>query len=340
MPLRDLLGNSVPFLLYFPAIVIAGWFGGTGPGLLATLLSGYCAKTWFFEPVGTFELADAGSVFRLALFLASGGLISFLCGRLHQRTAELELEKLRLEASVKQRTSHLERALADMEAFSYTVSHDLRAPMRTVEGFSAVLLEDHAAGLNPEAKSHLERIRNAARRSEQMTNDLLALAKISGTTVVTRPIALRHAVAQFVEHSPRWTSGEVEIDFSGCVHTALAHETLLQQILQNLLENAVKFVGRDVKPAIRISSEARDGHVRLWIADNGIGIAPADQHRIFNIFERSNGAAAGYAGTGIGLAIVERAAAKMNGRVGVESAVGAGSRFWVELERVEGGDSS
>src|SRR5687768_11356711 len=89
LPLGAWLGNSVPFILYFPAVVVAGWFGGFGPGLFATALSGFCAKTWFFEPVGTFNIQDWPSAFRLLLFLLSGTLISFLCGRLRQRTEQL-----------------------------------------------------------------------------------------------------------------------------------------------------------------------------------------------------------------------------------------------------------
>ena len=329
IPLQSLLGNSVPFMLYFPAVMVAGWFGGFGPGLLATVLSGYVAKTWLFEPYGHFEIGDWGSAFRLLLFLCSGGLMSYLCGRLHARTAELENERDRLEEKVRERTVHLERALSDMEAFSFTVSHDLRAPMRTIHGFSEVLLDEHAGTLAPDAKQHLERIRAAAIRLDQMINDLLTLAKVSGAATELRAIALRDAVAGVVEHSPHRPPA-VHIDYNQCTHIALAHPMLLQQVLQNLIENAVKFVAPGVTPKIRLWSEARHDVVRLWCADNGIGIAPADQQRLFKIFERA--APNIYSGTGIGLAIIERATAKMNGRVGVESSLGAGSRFWIELE--------
>src|SRR5437868_5393548 len=101
IPLAPLLGNSVPFILYFPGVVIVGWFGGFGAGLFATLASGYFARTWFFEPYGSFSIPDLPSAFRLGLFLLSGVLISFLCGRLHRRGDELEEEKAQLEAKVK-----------------------------------------------------------------------------------------------------------------------------------------------------------------------------------------------------------------------------------------------
>lgn len=331
VPLAPLLGNTVPFILYLPAIVFAGWLGGFGPGFTATVLSGYLAKTWFFEPRGSFSIPDAGSAFRLGLFLLNGTIISYLCGRLHIRSAELEKERQRLEATVEERTSHLARALADMESFSYTVSHDLRSPMRSMLGFAEIMLEEHAHELKPEARDYLERIRAAASRLDQLTTDLLALAKVSGTQVETRAIALREAVGGVVESSPRWGSNDVSINYEGCQHTVLGNHTLLTQAMQNLLENAVKFIAPDVKPKIRFWSEARGDIVRLWIVDNGIGIAPADQQRLFKIFER--GANQGYQGTGIGLAIVERAVSKMEGRVGVESELGQGSRFWIDLPR-------
>ena len=331
VPLAPLLGNSVPFILYFPALVFIGWLGGKGPGLLATVASAYLAKTWFFEPRGSFTIQDGGSAFRLLVFIASGILISVLCGRLHARSAELQREKTRLEAHVRERTLNLERALADMEAFSYTVSHDLRSPLRTIHGFSELLLETHAAALNAEGRAHLERICHSAARLDQLITDLLALAKVSGGEVETRAIALREAVGGVVENSPRWSSTDVSVTYEGCQHIVLGNATLLAQVLQNLLENAVKFMAPGVKPTVRFWSEARGDVVRLWVADNGIGIAPEDRQRLFKIFER--GSAQAYTGTGIGLAIVERAAARMHGQVGVESEPGAGSRFWIDLAR-------
>lgn len=331
IPLAPLLGNSVPFILYFPAIVFAGWLGGFGPGLVATLLGGYLAKSWFFEPRGSFTIQDWGSAFRLAVFVGSGTLMSYLCGRLHQRSAELEREKTRLEATVHERTQHLERSLKDMEAFSYSVSHDLRSPMRSILGYTDLLLEEHGSSLRPDARAHLERIRVAGARLDQLTTELLALAKVSGAKLETRAIALREAIGGVVESSPRWSTADISISYEGCQHTVLGNHTLLNQVVQNLLENAVKFVAPDVKPRIRLWSEAHGDLVRLWIADNGIGIAPADQQRLFQLLER--GPDQSYHGTGIGLAIVERAVAKMEGRVGVESELGSGSRFWIELAR-------
>jgi signal transduction histidine kinase len=329
IPLGPLLGNSVPFILYFPAVVIAGWYGGFGPALLATGLSGYFAKVWLFDPDGGFTIHDSGSAFRLLVFLASGTLISFLCGRLHQRSAALHQQKLRLEETVAERTRSLERALADMEAFSYSVSHDLRSPIKTLGGFSEILLQEHAPHLNSEGRLLLERIRSAAGRLDRLITELLALAKVSNAAVETRPIALREAVGGLVESSARWSLPEIKIDYQGCVHTVMANQTLLNQVLQNLLENAMKFIAPGAKPEVRLRSEAHGDMVRLWVEDNGIGIAPSDQARLFKLFERAKPLT--YEGTGIGLAIVERAVEKMHGRIGVESAVGVGSRFWIEL---------
>jgi signal transduction histidine kinase len=329
IPLAPLLGNSVPFILYFPGVVIVGWFGGFGAGLFATLVSGYCARTWFFEPYGSFAIPDVPSAFRLGLFLLSGVLISFLCGRLHRRSDELEAEKAQLEVKVKSRTRDLERALGDMESFAYTVSHDLRSPLRTMQGFAEVLVEDHGPNLDPAAKAHLERICGGAVRMNRLIDDLLAFAQVSGAQIELQPTDLKPAVTAVVENAPHLKPPTAEIVYDDCTHRVLAHGTLLHQALQNLIENGVKFVQPGVRPQIRIWSELSDGMVRVWVADNGIGISSEHQKRLFRVFERLG--ATSYSGTGIGLAIVDRAISKMQGRVGVESEVGKGSRFWFEL---------
>ncbi len=330
-PFGPLLGNSVPFTLYFPAVFVAGWFGGFWPGMAATLLSGYCAKTWFFEPFGSFSLDNWPSAFRLIVFLLSGALASFLCGLLHRRTEELDQEKKLLEAKVQDRTQHLERSLRDMEAFSYTASHDLRAPLRWMQGFAAILLEDYEAVLDEKGRGHLRRIQEAATRLGVLIDDLLKFAKVSGSTVEMRPTPLKDVVTQLLADLPQFDPAHLDIHYERCVHTVIANQTLLQQTIQNLVDNAVKFVPEGVRPELRLWSEPRGEHIRLWVEDNGIGIAPEDQKRLFQLFSRA--APSHYSGTGIGLAIVERAVAKMNGRVGVESEVGHGSRFWIELPR-------
>jgi signal transduction histidine kinase len=331
VPLAPLLGNSVPFILYFPALVVVGWFGGFGPGMVATFLSGYAARTYFFEPRGHFDIPDLPSAFRLGLFVLSGSLMSYLCGRLHQRTEELRLEKEGLELKVHERTLHLERALKDMEGFSYTVSHDLRSPLRSMHGFSEILLQDYSGSLDDKARGYLERIRAAATRMDKLVDDLLAFAKVSGAAVETHPLPLKTAVASVIETTPRLNAPGVKIAYDDCVHTVQAHDTLLHQVLQNLLENAAKFVAVGVQPVIRLWSEEHGERVRLWIEDNGIGIAPGDQGKLFKLFQRMQPTS--YSGTGIGLATVDRAVSRMNGRVGVESEPGRGSRFWVDLLR-------
>ena len=318
-------------LRYFVAVavVVAGWFGGFRPGMAATILSGYCARTWFFPPYGSFSLDNWPAVFRLAVFLFGGALASFLCGLLHRRTEELDREKKLLEEKVKDRTRHLERSLQDMEAFSYTASHDLRAPLRWMDGFAGILIRDYSAVLDEKGRGYLQRIQGGATRLGELIDDLLKFAKISGSTVEMQPMSLNDAVARLLAGLPQFGPVHVTLSYERCAHAVLANKTLLQQTIQNLVDNAVKFVPAEVRPEIRLWSESREQHVRLWVEDNGIGIAPESQKRLFQLFSRA--APSHYAGTGIGLAIVERAVAKMNGRVGVESDIGKGSRFWIEL---------
>lgn len=328
-PVSELLGNSAPFTFYYPAVIIAGWFGGFGPGMVATLLSGYCARTWFFPPYGAFALDNWPAVFRLGVFLFGGSLTSFLCGLLHRRTDELAREKKLLEEKVRDRTRHLERSLKDMEAFSYTASHDLKAPLRWMRGFAEMLNEDYGAVLDAKGRDYLKRIQDGAIHLGQLIDDLLKFARVSGSTVELHPLALHDTVAHTVARLPQTGPASAQLDYERCTHRVLANQTLLQQVIQNLVDNGIKFVPAGVRPAIRLWSEQRGDQIRLWVEDNGIGISPAGRKKLFQLFSRA--APAHYGGTGIGLAIVERAAVKMNGRVGVESEEGKGSQFWVEL---------
>ena len=177
----------------------------------------------------------------------------------------------------------------------------------------------------------MQRIQAGATGLGQLIDDLLKFAKVSGSTVELQPTALHPAVARLIAGMPQFGPGQVNLSFERCTHTVLANPTLLQQVIQNLVDNGVKFVPEGVRPDIRLWSEPRGDQVRLWVEDNGIGIPPESQTKLFQLFSRA--APSHYGGTGIGLAIVERAVAKMNGRVGVESEVGKGSRFWIELPR-------
>jgi PAS domain S-box-containing protein len=223
----------------------------------------------------------------------------------------------------------LRRANADLEAFAYTASHDLRAPLRAMSGFAQALLEDFGDRLGEDGRDHARRVVDAAGRMDALVQDLLQYSRLSRADLSAVPVDLEKAVqAAVAEAAPLGQRGLVSVE--GPLPGVLAHEAALRQAVANLVANALKFVPPDREPRVRVRAEERDGRVRLWVEDNGIGIAPEHRERIFRVFERLHRAEE-YPGTGIGLAIVERAIVRMGGAVGVESEPGRGSRFWVEL---------
>jgi PAS domain S-box-containing protein len=252
-------------------------------------------------------------------------------------------ERKRLEDKLAQHVDELKRVnrkLADanneLEAFVYSVSHDLRAPLRAMEGFSQALLQDYAKELDPAGRDFARRIVAAARRMDKLIQDLLDYSHLGKSDMYMRSVYLDVTVREVqmrLEAEIREKKARITIEEQ--LPLVIAHNATLLRVLENLLSNAIKFVGPGTHPRVRIRAEERNGCVRLWVEDNGIGIAPEHHERIFRIFERLHGIEA-YPGTGIGLAIVRRAVERMGGRVGLESAPGQGSKFWVELEKAEG----
>lgn len=234
-----------------------------------------------------------------------------------------------LEKKVAERTSALREAISQMEEFSYTVSHDLRAPLRSIKGYAEILLEDHGSRMKREGMQYLERIVENGDRMERLVNDVLTISRISNTKVklvrVTTRSILEAVVREHVNLQRRLA--QVVVD---PLPDVLGQESLCIQVFSNLLNNAVKFVNAGSTPKIHVWADQIGETARINVKDNGIGISPEHHQKIFGMFERLDPNNR-YGGTGIGLAIVRRAVEKMNGRVGVESDGHSGSLFWVEL---------
>ncbi len=239
-----------------------------------------------------------------------------------------------LEVLVNERTDSLRQAIAQMEEFSYSVSHDLRAPVRAMRGYAEAVLQDYGERLEPEGRELLERIQRNGARMDRLIQDLLTYSRLSRREIRLEPVSLRKLVPEVLQQYPQMHPENADIQVCGTLPDVLAHEPSLTQVLSNLLSNAVKFVPPKTRPRVRISSELRGQTARLWIEDNGIGIKPEYQHRLFGMFERIHPEQS-YEGTGIGLAIVRKAIERMNGKVGMQSDGRQGSRFWIELATPE-----
>lgn len=248
---------------------------------------------------------------------------------LAEAQAKLRSHAGELEQKVTERTASLREAIIQMEEFSYTVSHDLRAPLRSIKGYAEVLLDEYAHRLKGDGAKFLERIVENGNRMERLVNDVLTISRISNTKLTLERVDLQAIIEAVVrEYSNLQPSvARIKID---TVSPVVGHESLCIQVFSNLLTNAAKFVPPGVKPEIHVSSQKNGGVIRVSVRDNGIGISPEFHQKIFGMFERLDPENR-YGGTGIGLAIVRRAVEKMNGRVGVESDGRAGSVFWIEL---------
>jgi len=267
-----------------------------------------------------------------------------------------------LERIVEERTAKLRETILQLESFSYTVAHDLRAPIRAMEGYATVLLEDYSSHLDDEGKALLSHIARASNRLDALTLDVLNYTRVSRQEIELTPLSLDQVVDDVLVMNPALKAPGTRVEVIRPLHRVIAQPTLLAQAISNLLDNAVKFVSPGVSPHVLVRSEIvpatesrsihngaedrnGDGHspapeliasnrVRLWIEDNGIGMDQSAIDSAFRIFQRARDAKR-YPGTGIGLAIVAKSISRMGGVYGVYSARGSGSRFWIELPQAK-----
>lgn len=260
---------------------------------------------------------------------------------LHTAHEQLQANAERLEHTVAERTAQLRASVGDLEAFAYSLAHDLRAPVRAIHGFTQLVLEMPAGEVSPVAVEVLQRVVTAAVRMDSLIQDVLALTNVIRRPVTLSPVDVDGLVCALVRERPELSPPHAEVEIESPLLPVVAHEAMLSQCLTNLLSNAVKFVEPGSVPRILVWTEAVSGSatelperslVRIWIEDEGIGIPPDARVRIFEIFQRLHSTSQ-YEGSGIGLAIVRKAVERMGGQVGVDSEVRKGSRFWLELPR-------
>lgn len=264
--------------------------------------------------------------------------------RLQQEVAEririgVEISKLNqtLEeknAELEERTLRLQETNSELESYSYSISHDMRAPLRAMTGYSEILIEECSKQLSEEHRRFLNKIHSGARRLDHLIEDVLSYSRIARSRQELEKIDSDELVRQIIEQYPGMAPSEAAITIEGKLPVVWANEAMLTQCFSNLLGNAIKFVQPGNKPHVRVRAENQGEDVLLWVEDDGIGIAPADIGRIFDIFVKVHSSEV-YIGTGIGLSIVRKAVEKMGGKVGVKSEFGKGSRFWLRLKRAE-----
>ena len=244
---------------------------------------------------------------------------------------ELLMYSETLNERVAERTAQLEAKNRELETFTYSVSHDLKAPLRGIEGYSRLLLTDHAENLNREGRAFLQTIRRSAGQMSSLIDDLLTYSRLEQRPWQQQAVSLQELVSSYLAEPVEEIAargGSVEIDLPEI--TIYADRDGLALALRNLLDNAAKYCNKTEAPAIRISGLVKERSLIIMVSDNGIGFDMQYHDRIFGIFNRLHPEGE-YSGTGIGLAMVKKALERMGGRVWAESAPGKGSTFYLEI---------
>jgi len=240
-----------------------------------------------------------------------------------------------LNETLRQQKKAMEVANQELESFSYSVSHDLRSPLRGIDGFSQILLDDFAEILDDEGKQYLHQISEAAQRMAQLIDDLLALSRVKLTDIhrvdVDLSALVRRIAGRLQSASPE-RSGRFLIQEGMRAH---GDKNLLAVLLDNLLGNAWKFSSRRVHAEITVAVEARGGELTYFVRDNGAGFDMAQAERIFSAFQRLHSPAE-FEGTGIGLAIVQRVVHRHGGRIWADGKTDVGATFYFTLGQESG----
>jgi signal transduction histidine kinase len=254
---------------------------------------------------------------------------------LQRMRKELQIQNARLQREIRERVQaeeQLRESNHELEAFTYSASHDLRAPLRAISGYASMLAERPEA-MDECSRQTVEKIIRASQQMEGLIRDLLNYARTGQREMSPQQVSLEPFL-QEIENTfqARIKEGGVQFDIVRPLAPVMGDPMLIKQILTNLIDNALTYRRRDGRPRVIVSSTVADERVVLSVSDNGIGIAPEYHDKIFQVFQRLH-AESEYAGTGVGLAIVAKAARAMNGSVRVSSKQGEGSTFLVSLPK-------
>ena len=250
---------------------------------------------------------------------------------LQQVQEQLRQANANLECAVAERTAELHEANQRLEELLYSIAHDLRSPLRGMQGFAQAFVDDYCSVLDDRAREYGRRMTSSAVFMDRMLRDLLELSRVTKSVLQLATVSVAEAwKSALAQNDKIIQNSRAQVESAAHLGHVTANPTLLQQILANLLGNALKFTRPNTPPHIRIWSEQLDaGTLAIFVEDNGIGIDEQYHDKIFRVFERLNGSK--YEGTGIGLAISRKAAERMHGHLDLTSSLATGARFRLRL---------
>ena len=313
--------NVFTHFFYIPIILATLWWKRKGlivPVFLAIMLN---ISTIYFVKGALFN-----DLIRSLMFIVIGSIVAELSWKILKKEEEL----IKSHEDLKQRATELAAVNKELEAFNYSVSHDLRSPLRSINGFSQALLEDYADKLDAQGKDYLQRVRAASQTMAQLIDDLLDLSRITRSKIhrgtVNLSVLAQAVTAELAKMEPE---RQVEFVIAGRLMVK-GDERLLKIVLENLLGNAWKFTGNNPKAKIEFGVTQVDDRSAYFVRDNGAGFDMAYANKLFGAFQRLH-APSEFSGSGIGLATVQRIIHRHGGHVWAEGAVGQGATFYFTL---------
>jgi signal transduction histidine kinase len=271
-------------------------------------------------------------IFTYALALLSLGSLAYFASRILTQRRQMELDrraKADLEESVRQRTAELERANRELEGFSYSVSHDLRAPVRAIEGFARILEEEAGESLDPQARKYLRMVRDNGRKMGVLIESLLEFSRLGRRALAVSDTDMAALAKDVYEELSGGMQGMPEFVLEP-MPAARCDRALMRQVWTNLISNAVKFTAKTAAPRVEAGGSEHAGENVYYVKDNGAGFDMRYYEKMFGVFQRLHGEHE-FAGTGVGLALVQRIVERHGGRVWAEGKVGEGATFWFAL---------
>ena len=338
--------HEVETPLFVFAIAVTAWYAGPRPTVLAFVLSCLAFDYVFTEPYYSFWVS-AGELPNYLIFLVFASLLGWF-GVVRRRVegdlvasrdalAREVAERTELNHALKQRSIELQGINKELEAFAYSVSHDLRAPIRHIAGFTELLQKHAAASLNERSQRHMAMIAESAKRMGDLIDDLLAFSRIGRAETHKSMVSLQQLVQEALSEVARETEGRDIVWNVGPLPAWYGDRSMLRLALVNLISNAVKFTRTRPQAIIEIAAkDLENDHVVMFIRDNGVGFDMRYVSKLFGVFQRLH-APDVFEGTGIGLATVQRIVHRHGGRVWAEGVLDQGATFYFSLSKSEGG---